>query len=114
MFVLNVPGKPDGTIDTKEIAVLEKITSWMNVNSEATYKTRPWKIFGEGPNNVTAGAFHGDTVASFGAKDGDSYDPRIIVRSMPSSLAIRAKKPRFKLSDFRAQVPPAESRILKF
>ena len=69
VFVLNIPGKPDGTIDSKEIAVLDKITAWMSVNSEAIYETRPWKIFGEGPNKVAAGAFHGDTVASLGAKD---------------------------------------------
>jgi alpha-L-fucosidase len=68
-FVLNIPGRPDGTIDAKEIAVLDKITAWMSVNSEAIYETRPWNIFGEGPNKVSAGAFHGDTVASLGAKD---------------------------------------------
>ena len=28
-FILNVPGKPDGTIDSKEIAVLDRITDWM-------------------------------------------------------------------------------------
>jgi alpha-L-fucosidase len=69
IFVLNIPGKPDGTIDSKEVAVLDKITAWMSVNSEAIYATRPWKIFGEGPTIVSAGAFHGDTVASLGAKD---------------------------------------------
>jgi alpha-L-fucosidase len=45
------------------------MTAWTSVNSEAIFETRPWKIFGEGPNNVSAGAFHGDTVASLGAKD---------------------------------------------
>ena len=54
-FILNVPGKPDGTIDSKEIAVLDGITSWMQVNGEAIYETRPWKIYGEGPNRVRAG-----------------------------------------------------------
>jgi alpha-L-fucosidase len=68
-FVLNIPGRPDGTIDAKEIAVLDKITAWMSVNSEAIYETRPWTIFGEGPNNVSGGAFHGDSVASLGEKD---------------------------------------------
>jgi alpha-L-fucosidase len=29
--------------------VLDGITGWMAVNSEAIYSTRPWKIFGEGP-----------------------------------------------------------------
>ena len=47
----------------------DKMTAWTSVNSEAIFETRPWKIFGEGPNNVSAGAFHGDTVASLGAKD---------------------------------------------
>ncbi len=28
-FILNIPGRPDGTIDTKEIAVLDQITAWM-------------------------------------------------------------------------------------
>jgi hypothetical protein len=68
-FVLSVPGKPDGTIDSKEIAVLDKITAWMSVNSEAIYETRPWKIFGEGPTKVSAGAFNGTSVANLGAKD---------------------------------------------
>ena len=30
-FILNIPGKPDGTIDSKEIAVLDGITSWMQI-----------------------------------------------------------------------------------
>lgn len=69
VFVLNIPGRPDGTIDSKEIAVLDKITAWMSVNSEAIFETRPWKIFGEGPNKVAAGAFKGTTVSSLGARD---------------------------------------------
>ena len=69
VFVLNIPGKPDGTIDSKEIAVLDKIAAWMSVNSEAIYDTRPWKIFGEGPHKVASGAFHGNSVATLGAED---------------------------------------------
>ncbi|HVX56553.1 MAG TPA: alpha-L-fucosidase, partial [Candidatus Saccharimonadales bacterium] len=68
-FVLNIPGKPDGTIDAKEIAVLDKITAWMEVNGEAIYATRPWKVYGEGPNQVTAGSFKGESIAALGAKD---------------------------------------------
>ncbi len=48
-FILNIPGRPDGTIDSKEIAVLDKITEWIEVNGEAIFETRPWKVFGEGP-----------------------------------------------------------------
>jgi alpha-L-fucosidase len=68
-FVLNIPGKPDGTIDSKEIAVLNKIAAWMNVNGEAIYETRPWKIFGEGPHSMKSGAFQGNSVAALGAED---------------------------------------------
>jgi alpha-L-fucosidase len=68
-FILNIPGKPDGTIDSKEIAVLDGITSWMQVNGEAIYETRPWKVYGEGPNAVKAGSFQGNSVNQLGSKD---------------------------------------------
>jgi alpha-L-fucosidase len=68
-FILDVPGRPDGTIDSKEIAVLDGITSWMQVNGEAIYETRTWKIYGEGPNNVKGGAFGGNSIQALGAKD---------------------------------------------
>lgn len=68
-FILNIPGKPDGTIDSKEIAVLDGITAWMQVNGEAIYETRPWKVCGEGPNSVKAGAFQGNSVSKLGEKD---------------------------------------------
>jgi alpha-L-fucosidase len=48
-LLLNVPVRGDGSIDAKEEAILEQIAAWMNVNGEAIYATRPWKIFGEGP-----------------------------------------------------------------
>jgi alpha-L-fucosidase len=68
-FILNVPGKPDGTIDSKEIAVIDKIGAWMRVNGEAIYSTRPWKVSSEGPNAVEAGSFQGASVSQLGAKD---------------------------------------------
>jgi alpha-L-fucosidase len=68
-FILNVPGRPDGTIDSKEIAVLDGLTSWMEVNGEAIYETRPWKISGEGPNMIKAGSFQGESVNKLGEKD---------------------------------------------
>ena len=68
-FILNIPGRPDGTIDAKEIAILDKITDWTQVNGEAIYATRPWKIYGEGPSMVKTGAFQGDSISKVGAKD---------------------------------------------
>ena len=68
-FILNVPGRPDGTIDSKEMAVLDGITSWMQINSEAIFETRPWKIYGEGPNVVKPGSFQGESIRKVTAKD---------------------------------------------
>jgi alpha-L-fucosidase len=68
-FVLNIPGKPDGTIDSKEIAVLDGVTAWMQVHGEAIYDTRPWKIYGEGPHSVKSGSFQGNSVSNLGPAD---------------------------------------------
>jgi len=68
-FILNIPGKPDGTIDSKEIAMLDGVTAWMQVNGEAIYETRPWKVYGEGPNVVEAGSYQGKSVSKLGPKD---------------------------------------------
>ncbi len=68
-FILNIPGKPDGTIDRKEIAVLDGITAWMQVNGEAIYATRPWKLYGEGPDMVKSGSFQGASINKLNAKD---------------------------------------------
>jgi len=46
---LNIPVRGDGTIDDDEVKVLEGIAAWMDVNSEAIFGTRPWKVYGEGP-----------------------------------------------------------------
>lgn len=48
-LLLNVPLRGDGSIDEKELSVVEDIGKWMAVNSESIYGTRPWKVFGEGP-----------------------------------------------------------------
>jgi alpha-L-fucosidase len=68
-FILNIPGMPDGTIDSKEIAVLDRITDWMNANGEAIYETRPWKVFGEGPHMIRSGSFQGNSIAQLNEQD---------------------------------------------
>lgn len=68
-FILNIPGKPDGTIDSKESTILDRITDWMEPNGEAIYATRPWKTYGEGPSKVTSGSFQGKSVSKLGVKD---------------------------------------------
>lgn len=49
-LLLSIPVRGDGTIDADEIAVVEGIARWMDVNRECIFGTRPWKIYGEGPS----------------------------------------------------------------
>jgi alpha-L-fucosidase len=53
-LLLNIPVRGDGTIDEKELKVVEGIANWMDANKESIFGTRPWKVFGEGP--ASAGA----------------------------------------------------------
>lgn len=48
-LMLSIPVRGDGTIDEDEQKIVEGIAAWMDVNREAIFGTRPWKIFGEGP-----------------------------------------------------------------
>jgi alpha-L-fucosidase len=49
-LLLNIPIRGDGTIDEKEVIILEEIAAWMDVNKESIFDTRPWVVFGEGPS----------------------------------------------------------------
>lgn len=51
-LLLNFPLNTHGVLDEQEQKILAAITVWMNINGEAIHGTRPWKIFGEGPNIV--------------------------------------------------------------
>ncbi|VGO18094.1 alpha-L-fucosidase [Pontiella sulfatireligans] len=55
-LLLNVGPKSDGTITKEETAILKEMGAWLKLNGEVIYKTRPWKIFGEGPTQVSAGS----------------------------------------------------------
>jgi alpha-L-fucosidase len=72
-LLLNIPIRGDGTIDEKEIAILEGIAGWMAINKESIFDTRPWKIYGEGPvaeaaNPVNGPGFNEGKI-KFSAKD---------------------------------------------
>jgi alpha-L-fucosidase len=68
-FLLNIPGKPDGTIDPKERLILEDLGAWFKINGEAIYNTRPWIVFGEGPHMIKAGSFQGHSTQQLDASD---------------------------------------------
>ncbi|SDW30292.1 alpha-L-fucosidase [Lutibacter oricola] len=54
-LLLNIGPKADGTIPDEAKTILEEMGSWLTVNDEAIFNTRPWKIFGEGPTKVSKG-----------------------------------------------------------
>jgi alpha-L-fucosidase len=68
-LLLSIPVRGDGTIDEHEVAFLEGMAKWMNVNGEAIFSTRPWKVFGEGPTMVKAGMFGESRYKPFTAED---------------------------------------------
>jgi alpha-L-fucosidase len=48
-LLLNVPPRADGSLDDETVAILKAVGGWFNTNGEAIYATRPWQVFGEGP-----------------------------------------------------------------
>jgi alpha-L-fucosidase len=68
-LLLNIGPRSDGTIPEGVQQVLREVGRWLNVNGEAIYGTRPWKIYGEGPTTVVEGAFHDTDTKPYTAKD---------------------------------------------
>lgn len=56
-LLLNIGPRLDGTIPEPEEKLLLGIGEWLAQNGEAIYGTRPWKVFGEGPTQVSEGQF---------------------------------------------------------
>jgi alpha-L-fucosidase len=67
-LLLNIGPRPDGTITEEETQTLLGTGKWLDINGEAIYGTRPWKIFGEGPTESASGSF-ADQKKQFTAKD---------------------------------------------
>lgn len=69
-LMLNIPVRGDGSIDELERAIVAEIGVWMKANGKSIYGTRPWKIFGEGPQQASAGAL---TAQGFNEGKGKPY-----------------------------------------
>lgn len=67
-MLLNIPVRGDGTIDDKELKIVQDLTAWMNVNKVGIYSTRPWITFGEGPTAESVNPLSGT-----GFNEGTNY-----------------------------------------
>jgi len=105
-LMLSVPLRPDGTHDEDQHAILNELAEWMAINGEAIFATQPAHIFGEGPTNVSGGAFGEQQSSPFGARDvrftqrgsdlfvlvmGVPEDGRIILRSLDGRTVDRVE-----------------------
>lgn len=79
-LLLNIPLRADGTIDEQELAVVEDIGRWMQVNGEAIFATRPWRIFGEGPSIAKATPLTGQGFNEGSAKNFTAEDIRFTTK----------------------------------
>lgn len=61
-LLLNIPQRPDGTLDDECAYIVRQMARWIKVNGDGIYGTRPWKISGEGPSRVVIEGFREDAV----------------------------------------------------
>ena len=95
-LLLDIPQRPDGTIDEECRYILTELANWIGVCGEGIYGTRPYRVSGEGPSTVTIAGFveeavdwtsddyrfttKGDTIYAFQMRWPD--DRRAVIRSL--------------------------------
>lgn len=79
-LLLSIPIRGNGMIDELERKVVAEITAWMERNSESIYATRPWKIFGEGPQQESAGELQAQGFNEGKGKPYTSEDVRFVTK----------------------------------
>jgi alpha-L-fucosidase len=77
-LMLNIPVRGDGSIDELERAIVNEIGIWMKANGDSIYGTRPWKIFGEGPQQASAGELKAQGFNEGKGKQYSSEDIRFV------------------------------------
>lgn len=62
-LLLNIPQRPDGTLDDECRYILDHMAAWIAVNGEGIYGTRPWIRATEGPSQVVIEGFKEEAVS---------------------------------------------------
>jgi alpha-L-fucosidase len=68
-FLLDITPTANGVMPEPVEQCLLAIGAWLDMNGEAIYQTRPWKVFGEGPTQVKPGMFREEKALNFTAQD---------------------------------------------
>ncbi len=78
-LLMNIPQLPDGSLDEECLYILNSMATWIKINGEGIYGTRPWTTFQEGPSQVLIQGYREDPVQwttedfRFTQKDGKVY-----------------------------------------
>ena len=62
-LLLNIPQRPDGTLDDECMYILRELAKWNRVCGEGVFGTRPFRVSGEGQSRVVIEGFREDPVA---------------------------------------------------
>ncbi len=103
-LLLNIPQRPDGTIDDECDDLLRRMAVWMDANGEGIFGSRPWEMAGEGPAAMKATTrFHepevawgsadfrftqkGETLYAYQMRGAD--DGQVVIRSLAAGRSRR-------------------------
>jgi alpha-L-fucosidase len=56
-LLLNVPQKPDGTLDEETVYTLKQLGKWLKLNGDGIYGSRPNTTYREGKTELAGGPF---------------------------------------------------------
>ncbi len=117
-LLLNIPQKPDGSLDATAEQMLVEMGDWMKINGEAIFGTRPWTIFGEGPSSLQKSHFDQATANTVGdlrftRRGADLYitvlgvpKKEVMVRALSSdSPLVQGKVSKITLLGYDGDVP---------
>lgn len=68
-LLLNVGPKADGTFAGEDLSILLDIGEWLEVNGEAIYSSRSWRVAGEGPTAEIEGMFTDGSATEYTPQD---------------------------------------------
>ena len=96
-YVVNIPMKPDGSLESACTRMLQEVGNWMDTNSAGIYGSKAWVKLGEGSRSLPAGhigssqqnfTFYPEDFRFAVGKDGFLYAYCMTVPSAGTQLAI--------------------------